>query len=129
MTVVLDTTVLIDILRGRRAALEAVQRRLTSGERVVASVLSRSEVLVGERPGEEGATEALFGAVEWHPVDEATADQAGRLARRFYASHRTIDLADYVVAATAQMLMAELWTSNVKHFPMFAGLKAPYDIG
>lgn len=37
-----------------------------------------------------------------------------------------MDTADLVIVATAIDLGAELLTVNVKHFPMFDGLVAPY---
>jgi predicted nucleic acid-binding protein len=35
-------------------------------------------------------------------------------------------VADLLVAALTDQLAAELQTTNVKHFPMVKGLKAPY---
>lgn len=61
-----------------------------------------------------------------HHVDVDLADAAGTLARGYVRSHPGIDMVDYVVAATAMRLDADLWTKNIKHFPMFAGLAAPY---
>jgi len=49
-----------------------------------------------------------------------------RLANQYLRSHPDVDSVDYVIAATAQHLGAELWTRNLKHFPMFPGLSAPY---
>jgi predicted nucleic acid-binding protein len=40
--------------------------------------------------------------------------------------NRGIDTADLAIAATAMALDVRLLTRNVKHFPMFAGLAAPY---
>jgi predicted nucleic acid-binding protein len=54
------------------------------------------------------------------------AERAGMLANRYLRSHPGVDPVDYVIAATAQHLGAELWTRNLKHFPMFPGLSAPY---
>jgi predicted nucleic acid-binding protein len=42
------------------------------------------------------------------------------------ASHPGIGIADLAIAATAEHITAPLVTCNVKHFPMFAGLQAPY---
>lgn len=126
MTVLVDTSVLIDHLRGRPEAREALARAVDDGERLIGSVLTRSEVLAGLRPGEEQATSALLGVLEWIVVDEAVADHAGALAQRYLASHGGIDLTDYVIAATAAIHGATLWTRNVKHFPMMAGLRPPY---
>jgi predicted nucleic acid-binding protein len=78
------------------------------------------------RPSERSVTDALIAVIEWRPVDDALADRAGELAQRCGRSHSGIDAVDYVVAATAHSLKAQLWTRNVRHFPMFAGLAPPY---
>ena len=124
MTIVLDTTVLIDHLRGNDEARAAF--RVVADERLVASVLTRVELLAGMRLSEETAVRDLFDTIEWIAVDEELADRAGALANRYLRSHPGIDPADYVIAATAQRLGATLWTRNLKHFPMFGGLAAPY---
>jgi predicted nucleic acid-binding protein len=54
------------------------------------------------------------------------AESAGARGRRFLSSHPGIEVTDLIVEALAQHLDAELKTTNVKHFPMFKGLKAPY---
>jgi predicted nucleic acid-binding protein len=48
------------------------------------------------------------------------------LANRYRRSHPGVDTVDYVIAATAQQLEADLWTATSKHFPMVPGLSAPY---
>lgn len=90
------------------------------------SEATRIEVITGLRSAERGLAESLFAAVEWIPIDEDIARRAGALGRRFRASHPGIDVADLAVAATAERLGAEVATINVKHFPMFPGLRAPY---
>jgi hypothetical protein len=50
----------------------------------------------------------------------------GALARRYRPSFSGIEDVDYLIAATALVLDAELLTTNVKHFPMFAGLQPAY---
>ena len=59
-------------------------------------------------------------------LDETIAERAGALGRRYLTSHPGIDVADLILAALTQQLEAELKTTNVKHFPMFKGLKPPY---
>ncbi|MEE6286844.1 PIN domain-containing protein [Georgenia sp. MJ173] len=124
MTVLVDTSILIDVLRGERAAATALRDARASGV-LHASEVTRVEVLAGMRPQESDATRALFGAFAWHPLDERVADIAGDLGRRWLPSHRGIDSADLVIAATAIAIDARLLTRNVKHFPMFRGLAAP----
>lgn len=126
MTILLDTSVLIDHLRGDQRARDAMRDALTQGHQLAASVVVKVEVLAGMRPVEEPATRRLLDALEWVPVDGAIADAAGRLANRYLRSHPGIDVADHIIAATALAREAQLWTRNVKHFPMFEGLVAPY---
>jgi hypothetical protein len=97
-----------------------------SGERLVAAVLTRLEVLAGARPEETTAIQLLLNSLEWIAVDEQLADDAGQLAARYLRSHPGIDSVDYVIAASALRLQAALWTRNLKHFPMFERLESPY---
>lgn len=78
------------------------------------------------RASEAGATHALLGALQWIEVDDQLAERVGILAIQFLRSHPDIDAVDYVIAATTDSLGAELWTLNVRHFPMFPGLNPPY---
>ena len=91
--------------------------------------------MLGDQPdrGDPGAAigraadgEALFALIAWVPVSEAVARRAGELGRRWRRSHPGIGVADLAVAATAEHLGATVATRNVKHFPMFPALQAPY---
>ena len=124
--IVLDTAVLIDYLRNDAAAGSAVESAVTRGDRLSASVLTKVEILRGMRTAERPAVRRLFRALEWAAVDDGIAELAGQFARRFRASHHNIEVPDYVIAATVDWLGADLWTCNVKHFPMFPGLTPPY---
>ena len=48
------------------------------------------------------------------------------LVRKHRRAHSGIDDADYLIAATALLLEADLLTTNVRHFPMLSGLQPPY---
>jgi predicted nucleic acid-binding protein len=93
---------------------------------VGASEITRFELLSGLRPGEEEEVERLSSELGWVPVTEKVARQAASLARTYRASHAGIEDGDYLIAATAIELGAELLTTNVRHFPMLAGLQAAY---
>jgi predicted nucleic acid-binding protein len=125
MTVLVDTSVLIDYLRGNDAAAE-----LLESERVVAplhaSEITRLEVLAGMRPAEHDTTRSLLSTLVWHPVDEQIAERAGELGRQWLPSHHTIDSADLAIAATTIGTGSRLLTRNVRHFPMFTDLEPPY---
>jgi len=120
--ILLDTTVLIDALRGHRPALDYL-RGLE--EPPACSELTRVEVLRGVRRPEREATEALMRSLRWVGVDQEIARRAGVLGRTWHRSH-ALSTVDLVIAATALELGAELATSNTRHFPMFAGLERPY---
>jgi predicted nucleic acid-binding protein len=62
----------------------------------------------------------------WHPVDTKVAEEAGALGREWLPSHHTIDSADLAIAVTAIRTGSRLLTLNVRRFPMFTGLWAPY---
>jgi predicted nucleic acid-binding protein len=121
-----DTSVLVDYLRGVESARELLRSALARDEIVAASVLTRIELSIGMRPAERRATDALVGALRWLPVESTVADRADALARRYGRSHSGIDAVDYCVAASALVNGLDLWTLNVRHFPMFPGLRAPW---
>ncbi len=125
MTVLVDTSVLIDVLRGRPEAARVLEVEREAGV-LHASEVTRLEILAGMRPEEEAATRLLFTALAWHPLDEGVAEAAGAIGRRWLPSHRGIDAADLAIAATALHVGARLLTMNVRHFPMLPGLVAPY---
>jgi predicted nucleic acid-binding protein len=125
VTALVDTSVLVDYLRGdERAAAVLEQERALAP--LQASEITRLEILAGMRPAEEIATRSLLSILIWHPVDADVAEDAGALGRQWLPSHHTIDGADLAIAATAIRAGAQLLTRNVRHFPMFPGLRAPY---
>jgi predicted nucleic acid-binding protein len=122
----LDTSVAIDHLRGLPAAVELLEELIVAEEPVLASEVVRFELLAGVREKEVEALEQFFFAFSWVPVGEEVARAAGSLAQRHRRAHSGIDDADYLIAATALLLEAELLTTNVRHFPMLTGLTPAY---
>ena len=123
MTIVLDSSIVIDLLRGYEPAI-AYGRSLP--ELPFCSEITRVEVVRGLRSAERAAADRLFAAIAWVVIDEVVARRAGELGRQWRRSHRGIGSADLIVAATALLLDAELVTLNTRHFPMFDGLSPPY---
>jgi predicted nucleic acid-binding protein len=124
VSVVFDTSILIDILRNDSAALAYVRGL----EQVPAcSEVTRIEVVRGLRSPERASAERLFETIRWLAVDEPISRRAGEHGRKWDRHRPGISLADLVIAATAEELEAELATTNVRHFPMFEGLRAPYE--
>ncbi len=123
----IDTSVAIDHLRGDDRATQLLERLAGEDEPLLASELSRFELLAGVRPQELDTTELFMDALTWVPVDEAIARLAGSMAAEYRRSHSGIDAIDYLIAATATVVGADLLTTNVRHFPMIPGLRPPYD--
>jgi predicted nucleic acid-binding protein len=123
LRVVLDTSVLLDHLR---AATPAAEYLAGLEDRPSCSEVSRIEVIQGLRSAERRAAEGLFALIDWVPVSEAIARRAGELGRRWRRSHPGIGVADLAIAATAEHIEAVVATRNLKHFPMFSDLRAPY---
>jgi predicted nucleic acid-binding protein len=123
VTVLLDTSVVIDILRGAAPAI-AYARGL--GEPPTCSEITRIELVRGLRSGERRATERLLGTLRWVAVNEPIARRAGELGRRYRRSHQGLATADLIIAATVEELGLELATLNLRHFPMMRELAPPY---
>lgn len=123
MSIVLDTSVLVDHLR---ASAPATEYLASLDGRPSCSEISRIEVLQGLRSSERRAANRLFALIVWIPVSEAVASRAGELGRKWRRSHTGIGVADLAIAATAEEIGADLATRNLKHFPMFENLRAPY---
>jgi predicted nucleic acid-binding protein len=121
-----DTTVAVDHLRGDESAVRLLVGLLDEGEQLIASEVTRFELLAGARPREMTALEDFFTALDWIPVTETVSREAGALARRYLRSHGGRGTADYLIAATALGAGADPLTTNVRHFPMFPGLRPPY---
>ena len=116
MTLLLDTTVLIDILRGRRERVEWMIQQAQWNGQLLTSAINVAEVYAGMRTGEERRTQRLFDDIRSLPTTQRIAERAGRLMREWQLRGRTLELADMVVAATALEHDLTLMTDNVKDF-------------
>lgn len=125
MTVLVDTSVLISYLGGHQGAAGLLEQERAAAP-LHASEVTRVEILAGMHTAEEDGTRSLLSTLVWHPVDAEVAEEAGSLGRRWLPSHHTIDSADLAIAATAIRIGSRLLTRNVRHFPMFKDLHAPY---
>jgi len=123
---VIDSSVLIDVLRRHPPALSLLRALRRERTDLWAPTTVRAEVAGGMREDETRQTSALLRLVNWHPVTVEIADTAAAHARRYRAAYSGIELSDYILAATADDLHARLLTLNVRHFPMFQDLAHAY---
>ena len=123
---VLDTSVAVDHLRGFEPAVALLTRLTVDDVPLVASEVVRFELLSGVREGEIEQLELFCSSLSWIPINEEVTRTAGALARLHRKANRGIGTADYIIAATAGILGAELLTLNVRHFPMVPDLQPAY---
>jgi predicted nucleic acid-binding protein len=126
VTVLLDTPVIVDHLRGDERATRLLSELFEAEERVWAATPTRTEVLAGIRSTERDAMAELFDLLSWVDIDVKVAGAAGELAQRYLRSHSGIDTTDYLIAAAALSIGARLITLNTRHYPMFDDLQPAY---
>lgn len=115
--VLLDSTVIIDVLRGRPAGdrLRALRRH---GDQPWTCAISIEEIWRGLLPGEEPAARRLFRGLRCAPLGPAEGQRAGQWRRGFARRGVTLHQADCLVAAAAAGVDAHLATGNPDDFPM-----------
>jgi predicted nucleic acid-binding protein len=122
-SVLVDTDVMVDFLRGRPQAVALVQTHSSS---IILSSIVAAELYAGIRGGEElGRLDNLMSLFRVIPVSIDLA-RAGGLHMKEYARSHGVGLADGIIAATAEAENADLKTLNTKHYPMLKGLKPAY---
>lgn len=117
MIVLLDSTVLIDHLRGRPAA-ERVQALALAGDVLATTAINVEEVVRGLRPGEQRAAQTLFAGLAVVPLGLEEGVLAGTWRRDFAARGITLSQADCLIAAAAVSVGARLATGNGRDYPM-----------
>jgi predicted nucleic acid-binding protein len=114
-SILLDTDILINLLRGNPAARDFIAGNLEKNE-MLCSVISVAEIWAGMRPHEEQATRRLVDSLRVVDVSRGVAEKAGSL-KGMIKSH-VLELDDCLIAATACSLGATLATGNARHYPM-----------
>ena len=113
----LDSTVLIDALRGGSASSRVAGLRRVGTEPWVCAI-SVEEIWRGLRPSEERVAERLFNGLRLAPLGLAEGRRAGTWRREFAERGITLHQADCLIAAAALGIGASLATANVDDFPM-----------
>ncbi len=113
----LDTTVLIDWLRGHAPTVAWLEQAAMSGQRLVISPITVAEVFAGTPPEHRPTRRDQLLAYEYEPLSFDVAQAAGELRREYQHRGRPIPLPDLLQAALARQRGLVLATSNPVHFP------------
>ena len=118
MRLLLDTSILIDVLRLKNQRREWLAELVRGGHFLSTTTLNIAEIYAGMRPTEENRTEALLSGLVLYELSGTGARLAGRLKNTWARKGHTLALADTIVAAIAIERSCALVTDNRKDFPM-----------
>lgn len=118
---ILDTSFLIDLMRGDDGAVEAARRLEADLVQQRLSAMSLFELFYGvarsDQPEAERETvESVISTKPVHPADDAVMQKAGRLAGELATEGRAVGDGDAVIAATAIALDEPVLTRNVAEY-------------
>jgi hypothetical protein len=118
MTILIDSDILIEVLRGRdtRIVGDWLKWSASTGP-ILYSPVSQAELWAGARPSEHDLIANLFQALQCVPIDDEIGRLAGDYLRQYQKSH-SLELGDALIAASAVLRNAAVWTRNRKHYPM-----------
>ena len=115
---VLDSTFLIDHLRGVEAAVERLARIVGDGDEPLVTEVVVCEVRAGLRAADERYFVALLEPMEFVQPGPESALLAGRWRAEIHAGGRALSLADALIASAAHALGAAVVTRNVRDFSL-----------
>jgi predicted nucleic acid-binding protein len=114
----LDTTVIIDYLRGESEKVKFIKKLASDGCLLGCCLVNIIEVCAGMREREREATEEILDSLEYYEVTKEIAKKAGQYKRVYREKGVTLSLPDVVIAAIAISHNLTLVTDNLKHYPM-----------
>lgn len=114
---VLDTTVLIDALRGRPAA-DRIRELISARVTLLTTAINVEEIVRGLRPTEAHAADSLFAGLLVLAIRRDEAERAGKWRKKYAERGVTLHQADCLIAAATAEAGALLATGNPKDFPM-----------
>lgn len=116
--VLLDSTVVIDILKGLPEVSARFLALQPAGDIPHVCAITVEEVSAFLRPREREAAGAMFEGLSVAPLGIAEGRLAGWWRRSYRGRGRTLSQADALIAAAAIGIGARLATGNPKDFPM-----------
>lgn len=123
---ILDSTFLVDVLRGEGTVEELLGEVDTSGPPFVTSVtimeLYEGIYLAESTERERAIVEELLDGVNEIPFDRACAKRAGQINAELVTTGQPVDETDVMIAATALDYDLPVVTRNVDHFDRIEAL-------
>ena len=117
-TFLLDTSVIIDAINGKRNRDQLLKGLLHEGHLLACCPINVTEIYAGLRAHEETRTLDLLESLKYYPITWPVARLAGELKRDFSRKGITLATTDVTIAAVALHHELILITDNLKHYPM-----------
>ena len=114
----LDTNIIVDLLRRRSDTRVLIENLLNQGQPLAACPITITEVYAGMRTHEEKATREFMRSLIFLPVTSEIAEHAGHLKARYARKGKALSVQDATIAAVCIAYGGTLVTENVKDFPM-----------
>lgn len=124
---ILDTTAVIDILRGEPVLVKHVETLENKGISFSTTAISVFEVWQGIKEGvsedKKERIESLFNSLRILPFELESAKEAGNIQSSLKHEGNEIDPEDSMIAGIARKANETIITRNVKHFSRIRNLK------
>ena len=117
MILLVDSDVLIEVLRGSSVVSDQLKTFHLSGHVLSYSPVTRAELRYGLRPGEETRVAGLLDRLVCIEIDGEIGEKAGEYLAKYRESHG-VQLGDALIAASVFRSRSALVTLNRKHYPM-----------
>jgi predicted nucleic acid-binding protein len=117
-TYLLDTSVIIDALNGKKKRDQTLKELLQQGHLLACCSVNVTEVYAGLRSPEETRTRELLESLPYFSIGWPVARLAGLLKRDYARQGITLATTDATIAAVAIHHQLTLITDNLKHYPM-----------
>ncbi len=114
----LDTTVIIDHLRGKEEVTSFLKALGEGGEQVGCCCINITETYNGMKKHKEKKTDQFIQSLYHFPVTQEIARLAGRLKNSYAQKGITLGTCDMIIAATAITYRLTLVTANARHYPL-----------
>lgn len=118
VSILLDTTVLIDVLRGRPRTVERLRALRRHGGVPFTTPINVEEIHRGLHDSERATAVRLFEGLRILSIRRPEGVRAGDWRRQHASAGVTLAQADCLIAAVAVSAGVPLATGNPKHFPM-----------
>ncbi len=113
----LDTTVIIDHLRGDKKVSFYLEKIGLKGDTAGCCCINIAEIYSGMLEKETEKTNRLINSLYYYEVTRDISKTAGRLRRKYSKKGITLATTDVIIGATALIYDLILVTKNIKHYP------------